>query len=99
MTLPTKEQVNREIKLLAEWGQLGNGFSKSFRNTWYNLNLPERLEWLEKLVKEARIGRGADEGWGWYCDDCGYRLGDKDPYPDEHLTVCPKCGKDHSWGT
>jgi len=44
--------------------------------------------WAKKTVEET-----------WYCE-CGWRLGNKKPDPGvEHATVCPRCGRDHSWGT
>lgn len=61
MVYPTQEQVDREIVLLAEWGKLGHGYSKSFRDSWANLNNPERLNWLEELVKEARVEQSFEE--------------------------------------
>jgi len=45
--------VEREMKLLTECGKLLNGYSKSFRNTWAELNLPDRVVWLEELYREA----------------------------------------------
>ncbi len=49
------ENVDREIELLSEWGRLSHGYSKAFRKDFYEKDIPERLLWLEKIVKEARV--------------------------------------------
>ena len=49
--------VEREIKLLAEIGKLLNGYSKTFRKMFYEIELPERVVWLEEVYREALFER------------------------------------------
>jgi len=53
--IPDEETINKEIKLLALWGKIGNGYSKTFREEWAKRNLPERLQWLKETVTEGII--------------------------------------------
>jgi len=60
--IPTTEQIAREAQLLTIWAELGSGYSKTFRVTWAEKNIKERLEWLEDLVKSARYEKAVMEG-------------------------------------
>ena len=50
----TEKQIMEEANLLKEWGILGHGYSKSFRNMWADKPRDERIRLLKELVKEGR---------------------------------------------
>ena len=52
--MPTRKEILEEAKLLKEWGLLGNGYSKAFRNMWAERPRDERVRLLKELVKEGR---------------------------------------------
>jgi len=56
-----RKLVEREIKLLAEIGKLFNGYSKAFRKMFYEIELPERVAWLEEVYREALFEKSIGE--------------------------------------
>jgi len=50
----TRKEILEEAKLLKEWGLLGHGYSKAFRNMWADKPHKERIRLLKELVKEGR---------------------------------------------
>jgi len=48
MSYQSEDDRLKEIKLLESISNMCNGFSKNFRKQFFELNMPERLDWLEK---------------------------------------------------
>jgi len=56
-----KELIEKEMALLIKWGELSNGYSKTFRVEWANKNIQERVVYLEMLVRDALMTKAIKE--------------------------------------
>jgi len=52
MSYQSEEDRIKETKLLASISDLCGGFSKYFRRQFFELNMPERLHWLEQTYED-----------------------------------------------
>jgi len=59
--IPSKELIDKESALLTAWGEVGKGFSKTFRTQWAEKPIAERIPWLEMLIREALFEKAVME--------------------------------------